>query len=252
MEELTMKAIKNILIFSLLIAFVEAYAQSTNDNQTPLSFSGFMDNAMQKVQQFGIPTDAFYSSEKHFNGKTQESTTAKLDTEFEIKQSKLHKRSGSNVKFTVKDAVTNSKTDQKGKKAFSEKHNVKALLENNPCINRKGVFDAFGGEMLFAGVNIDKENDISYAHYMWTGSGKNAEDTIRVTIDQSSGFVQRCELVSMDKKDDLEVVLCYSYVFATREDTMIPIRMTFRSVERGTSNHNPFEYTITNSITMNN
>ena len=230
MEELTMKVIKNILIFSLLIAFVETYAQSTNDNKTPLTFSGFMDNAMQKVQQFGIPTDAFYSSERHFNGKTQESTTAKLDTEFEIKQSKLHKRSGSNVKFTVKDAVTNSKTDQKGKKAFSEKHNVKALLENNPCINRKGVFDAFGGEMLFAGVNIDKENDISYAHYMWT----------------------RCEPVSMDKKDDLEVVLCYSYVFATREDTMIPIRMTFRSVERGTSNHNPFEYTITNSITMNN
>ncbi len=248
MEELTMKVIKNILIFSLLILFVEAYAQSTNDNQTPLSFSGFMDNAMQKVQQFSIPKEVFYSSEKTFNGKTQETTEASLETDFRTNKAKLSKRSSSKTKYTVKVSNTSSKEQR----AFSEKSNVKALLENNPCINRKGVFDAFGGKMLFAGVNNDKENDIPYAHYMWTGSGKNAGDTIRVTIDQSSGFVQLCELVSKDKKDGWEIVLCYSYVFANRENSIVPIRMIFKSIERYVSSNTPFEYTITNTITMNN
>lgn len=251
-----MKAIKYILFLSLLTVLGETRSQSSvaieSDSLSITTFSDFMDNVMQKVQQYTIPTDVLYSSEKNFNGKTQETTTAKLDTEFEIKQAKLHKRSGSNVKFSVKDAVTNSKTDQKGKKAFSEKDNVKALLDNNPCINRKGVFDAFGKNMLFAGVKMDTENGTSYAHYMWTGSGKHAGDTIRVTTEHNSGAIRHCELISSEKKDNLEVVFSFSYSFTNKDDSFIPIEMCFKSIEKNVSNTNPFEYTISNIIVAKN
>lgn len=253
-----MKAIKHILFLLFLIVLAETHSQSmvaiSGDSKSVTTFTVFMDNAMQKVQQYKFPSSVFYISERAFNGKTQTSATASLETTLTTNEEKLHKRRGTNVDVTVKDYVTNLKSNNsspQSKNSFSEKSNAKALFSNNPCINRKGVFDVFGKKLQFAGVNIDSENGVSCAHYIWTGRGNNSTDTIRVILNQNTGDIQQCELVSTERGENVEVVLSYFYSFTTKDNALVPTEMRFQSTERNISNTNPFEYTITNYIAMN-
>ncbi len=252
-----MKAIKYLQIICLFALFVDAHAQQPNaignGNQLHPTFSGFMDTAMRNVERYGMSAECLYSSDKYFNGIKQEPTCACLEAKVSATEAELCRRNGSKIKVSIKnnfqDGVSGNKA--RGQCASSEIGEVKLLLNNNPCINRKGVFDAFGKKMHFAGIETFSDNNIPYTHYMWIGTEKNAGDTIRVTIDSENGTIRRCELVSVEKKGDLEVVLCYSYVFDNKGDTLVPIKMIFRSVERCVSSIEPFEYTITKTIALN-